>query len=773
MELLVSDPYPVTVVDPVDPLSPSPQPAPSASGSAGDFRWLKKKLNLDGKLSRNTELAIETELLDHFQRHAPAPVLMVNLILAASLVAVMWRWAVHSQLLTWLVLQTSIVVANGVLYRFFQGRANHSRQRSNQYWYRWFCAGVTLNGLSWGLATAWFYTPAAHLQSIFMILIVAGISAGVTTVQTSLRAGFMLFIVPALLTLAFSAPLRFGLDEITVTALLSLYCCAISYTGFNNHKTVVETIRLKFEKDHLLAQVHGSEAYFRALIENATDLVLVVDVKGTIVFQSPSSRHVVGYRPEELVGLCLFDFVHSEDVHGMRSTLQYLCKYPGVSTGGEARWRHRNGHWLIMEGNGRSMDIDPSLVVVNARDVTERRAMETELRDAKIRAESANQAKSLFLANMSHEIRTPMHAILAMADVLRETELSNSQQRYVGAFKDAGEYLLSLLNDLLEFSRIESGELKLANAPFHLPQLIERVFDLMWVQAKNKNLTLNYLIEPSVRPWHLGDPQRLRQIIVNLVNNAIKFTEEGEIMIRVANGGPDRIVLEVIDTGEGIENDKKEIIFESFRQASAVVGDRYGGAGLGLAICKRLVEAMDGQISVQSEKNVGSTFRCNLKLSATDEPSEWLDQRERHAAVTAAKLPPSHILVADDSAMNRMVIEEFLRFTACTLDFVANGLEALEKLRVNRYDLVLMDLRMPVMDGVTATRQLRRWEQDEKLASIPVVALTAGVSLEDRESALQAGCNDYLAKPVSKEELTLVLVKHLQRQRQFLKEEFA
>jgi len=416
----------------------------------------------------------------------------------------------------------------------------------------------------------------------------------------------------------------------------------------------------------------------------------------------------------------------------------------------------------VLEGNGRTMDINPELIVINARDVTERRAMENELRDAKIHAEAANQAKSLFLANMSHEIRTPMHAILAMADLLSESPLSVVQQRHVAAFKNAGEHLLHLLNDLLDFSRIETGEVRLARTPFHLPQLVEAVFDLMWSQARNKNIALSYDIDVAIKPWRLGDPQRLRQVVVNLVNNAIKFTDDGEVTIRVSHLAEHRVLLEVIDSGEGIPENQQELIFESFVQGSTSVGERFGGAGLGLAICKRLVEAMGGHIGVESRSRVGSRFYCELGLTEIDEPAELLNQREIQSAVVAAKLPPASILVVDDSAMNRMVIDEFLRYSACTLDFAANGQEAIEKITLNHYDLVLMDMRMPVMDGLTAARLIRHREKEQRQQKrVVIVALTAGVVNQEREAALAAGCDDYLFKPVGKEELTRVLVKFL------------
>jgi len=730
------------------------EPLPTQSTN---FRWLKGTPDLESQISRDVEYSLHNELINHFQHHAPLPVILAQVFLSGLVSTIMWKWSNHDFVIPWLVVHSLIALFNILIYR----RYRNTKAENQRFWYLLFCFGALINGTSWGVASGMLYTPEAQLQSFFMILIVAAIASGVCTVQVSLRLGFLAFVVPAMLLPAVIILLRFGTEGAFLSFLLLFYFGFVTFAGFNNRNMVVETIRLKFEKDQLLNQIQGSERYFRALIENASDLVVVIAANGRIVFQSPSSRTVLGYRPEELEGSNLFDFIHVNDIEDFKKAASLLHENPEQTQRGEARWLHRDGRWLILEGHGQVMDIDKDLIVLNARDVTERRAIENELRQAKIKAETANQAKSLFLANMSHEIRTPMHAILAMADVLKETSLTAQQFRYVSAFKDAGEHLLSLLNDLLDFSRIETGELKLSNAPFHLPQLIETIFDLMWSQAKNKNILLNYDIDSAIRPWHLGDPQRIRQIIVNLTNNAIKFTDDGEVLIRVMNRPEGRILIEVRDTGEGIDADDISVIFESFSQANASIGDRFGGTGLGLAICKRLVEAMNGNIWVESIKGRGSSFYCELPLPATDEPSELIDQRERDSALTAAKLPAASILVADDSAMNRMVIDEYLRYTPCEIDFASNGQEAVEKVTLYSYDLILMDLRMPVMDGLTATRLIRQRENETQAPQIPIIALTAGVMSGDRDSSIEAGCSDYLAKPVGKEALTQVLFRYL------------
>jgi CheY-like chemotaxis protein len=390
--------------------------------------------------------------------------------------------------------------------------------------------------------------------------------------------------------------------------------------------------------------------------------------------------------------------------------------------------------------------------------------MEKNLCEAGIRTESADQARNLFLANMSHEIRALVQAVLAMADMLAETSLSGEQLRHVSAFRGAGEQLLCLLNELLDFSRLEAGELKLAEVPFHLPRLVETLCDLMWSQTKTKQIALCYHMDAAVNPWRLGDPQRLRQVLVSLVGNAIKFTHQGGVTIRLCSAGDDEVVLSVSDTGEGIPEDRHNLIFEPFSQGDASVGERFGGAGLGLAICQRLVQAMDGQINVRSRPGEGSTFSCTLKLKTIEAPAEQSAQTLPGLSAAMAKLPKAHILVADDSAMSCMVIEEYLRHTECVIDTATTGQDAVEQYSLKKHDLVLVDMRMPVMDGLMATRLIRMYEQKQGLGAVPVIALSAGIANRERELALEAGCSDYLAKPVGKEELMRVLLRFLARE---------
>jgi len=370
--------------------------------------------------------------------------------------------------------------------------------------------------------------------------------------------------------------------------------------------------------------------------------------------------------------------------------------------------------------------------------------------------------KNHFIANVSHEIRTPMHAILAMIDLLGETALTQQQARYLRVFKDAGEHLLSLLNELLDYSRLESGEIQLNNLPFHLPQLVTGVLDLMQTQARDKKINFYCSIDPALAPWRSGDPQRLRQILVNLVSNAIKFTRAGEINIKVTAINKDRVLLEVMDTGAGIPEAQQKIIFDSFVQADNGHDQHLWGVGLGLSICKQLAKAMKGEIHVRSQIDVGSTFVCDLVLPAVCEPWIETDLSNVHVLCHEGHLSALSVLVVDDSLLNCRVMEDLLCQSGCLPVCVSNGQEAINCLSNKHYDLVLMDLRMPVMDGLTAMRLIRHHEKEQRKSRMPIIALTAGLLSNERDTAREAGCDAFLAKPVSKDQLMQLLENILQ-----------
>jgi signal transduction histidine kinase/CheY-like chemotaxis protein len=375
-----------------------------------------------------------------------------------------------------------------------------------------------------------------------------------------------------------------------------------------------------------------------------------------------------------------------------------------------------------------------------------------ELLAAKTTAEAANHSKSQFLANMSHEIRTPLNGILGMAHLLTEADLDDESLELARVVHDSGASLLEIINGILDLSKVESGRLVLERVELDLRETFGRVERLFQQQAEYKDLELRFEIDEALPDRWTGDPTRIQQILVNLVGNAIKFTDEGRVVVRaVRTEEENRVAFEVEDTGIGIAESEVTRLVEPFMQADSSTTRRYGGTGLGLAITHRLVEAMNGCLDIRSRPGAGTIFRVELELELlADGFTEDL------AASTDALATPMHhqILIVEDNAVNQKVATRMLERLGCRCTLAGDGLEALERLAVDRFDLVFMDCQMPVLDGFEATRKIR-----DRGDRVPIVALTAGALVEERERCREAGMDDFLAKPVRSEDFQRVLAR--------------
>jgi signal transduction histidine kinase/ActR/RegA family two-component response regulator len=411
---------------------------------------------------------------------------------------------------------------------------------------------------------------------------------------------------------------------------------------------------------------------------------------------------------------------------------------------------------------------EPMTMYGAVQDITEMKRAEQSLISAKNEAMKSSQAKSEFLARMSHEIRTPMNAIMGMADLLKETELSEDQQYYVTIFCKAGEVLMALINDILDLSKIEAGEVSLENIPFDLSKLLTDIQEFMKPRALEKGLEYSFDINPQISPYLLGDPTKVRQVLINLIGNSLKFTERGSIRVTIGRNPSkkDHLLISVNDTGLGIPLTKQHLIFQKFSQADSSITRKYGGTGLGLAISKSLVELMGGQIWFKSREGVGTSFFITIPYHeqithpVTHKPLEL--KAPELSFIPKKERDPNHkvrILIADDTEDNRILFTRYLDNQPCEIIEAENGLEAIDKIKSEKFDIIFMDVQMPELDGYAATAQIREWEKSHDQAPTPIIALTAHALSEDRTKSIKAGCDDHITKPFKKKTILSVIEK--------------
>src|SRR5579885_247743 len=528
-------------------------------------------------------------------------------------------------------------------------------------------------------------------------------------------------------------------------------------------------------REQMEQALRESEARQAVILNAIPDLMFRIGRPGTYIDVWTNSDDLLYVPREEIIGHTLADVLPPEVAE---ATLRCIARTLETGTlhvmecqldfpDGPRDFENR----LVVSG--------PDEVLCMVRDVTERKQAERAradaeearlrseevLRQANIDLERANRAKSEFLATMSHEIRTPLNGVIGLTDLLRRTSLTPEQQEYVHAIQASGDALLSLINDILDFSKIEAGQLHLEIQPFDLRQLVEDVVAVFRAPAQIKGLQLHAHVDPAVPALLAGDAMRLRQVLTNLISNAVKFTAQGEVRIGVSlleESAQDALVrVEVRDTGIGIAPEAQATLFEPFTQADTSMTRRYGGTGLGLAIARRLVALMGGTIGVNSMVGQGSTFWAMLRL-----PKARERRRERTGADTAESTATSastgagrgRILVAEDNPINQLVVVGLLQSLGYEVQTVENGRQAVEAVRQGHFDLVLMDAHMPEMDGFAATAAIRR---DEALMGLgqhtPIVALTADALVGDAEKSLAAGMDDHLTKPVTLERLAAVV----------------
>jgi PAS domain S-box-containing protein len=536
------------------------------------------------------------------------------------------------------------------------------------------------------------------------------------------------------------------------------------YDEFNNMLEQIEA--RKMERDQAEDELKKAEAKYRNIFENASQGIYQTTTDGRILIANPALARILGYNsPEELKRSIknLGEQVYVDP--GKRAELLKLVKKHKSVQGFELRANRKDNTIIHVSTNIHEVrDKNGNLLFYEGilEDITEKKRAQ-EFKVAKDTAEASNLAKSEFLANMSHEIRTPMNAILGFSELLEGKIRDNQQKVYLNSIRSSGKVLLSLINDILDLSKIEAGKLELQYSPVNPGEIFSEIESTFFEKISRKGLDFQMEIDPSLPQLLMLDELRLRQILFNLVGNAVKFTEKGHIKVelkkrsRKKDQGSLDLIFSVKDTGIGIPGDQKKIIFDAFQQQKGQRVGKYEGTGLGLTITRRLVEMMGGTIKLKSSVGKGSTFQVVLKKVEVAPGGARVETLEE-TNIETVSFENASILIVDDVRSNRELIKEFLSSLALVLLEAENGREAVEMARQHRPDVIIMDIRMPVMDGYEATRILKA---DEGLKTIPVIALTASV-MKGKEKAIRTiGCDGYLKKPVTRDAILAELKRFL------------
>ncbi|MCR5886581.1 PAS domain S-box protein [Hymenobacter sp. J193] len=578
-----------------------------------------------------------------------------------------------------------------------------------------------------------------------------------------------------------NAELAFQNDEKEKRAQeLSIANIELAFQNDEKEKRAAELViankELAFQNDEKVKRAAELRVanYARGLIEASRDPLVTISPEGKITDMNMATVYITGMDREQLIGSDFF--VYFTDPQMAREVYQEVFA-KGTVADSPLTLRHKNGKLTDVLFNGSVYKNDEGKVlgvVIVARDVTDQKRIATELIEAKFaaeratvlaeeaqaKAESAVKAKQQFLSNMSHEIRTPMNAIIGFTKVVLKTELTDKQREYLTAIKLSGDTLIVLINDILDLAKVDAGRMTFEKIPFKLASSVTAMVHLFETKIQEKNLELVMDYDTKIPDVLVGDPVRLHQVILNLVSNAVKFTSEGTITVgvRMLVQDKEKVILEfaVTDTGIGIEESKLDTVFDDFQQATSGTSRLYGGTGLGLAIVKNLVEPQGGTINVKSKVGVGSMFSFILSFAKTlEKASADINLNiEREEGFKNVK-----ILVVEDIALNQLLMKTLLEDFGFEMEVAGNGKIALEKLRTTRYDIVLMDLQMPVMNGFEATEYIR----NELRLNVPIIALTADVTTVDVEKCKAVGMNDYISKPIDDKLLYSKIIKYLKQ----------
>jgi len=706
--------------------------------------------------------------------------LPVSLVIAIVIVFVQRNVIQHEVLFWWLAAFVTILIIRSIsAYLYLK---NKLTRYSTQDWFYLFTLGAYLSAFVWG-SVAWFLYPYDSIaHQTFLATIIAGLAAGaVTTLSASLRV-----VIPFLLIAILPLIVRLLMSGIEVTIILGwlilLFLIGIISGCRQINQNIIQNMQLRFQsikREESLKKseqkLFESEEKYRLLFELSEDpMWIIVDKK--FVLTNNSALKTLGYASmDELLNIHPSKVSPEFQEDGQESYSKTETMFKLAYEKGYHRFE-----WLHQKKNNDVFPVSISLTRIpfagqNAlfciwRDISERKAAENAAHKAQLLAEQASKAKSQFLATMSHEIRTPMNGILGMSELLSISKLNAEQQEFVKTIHHSGQNLLVIINDILDFSKVEAGQMELDLGPIDLKQSFTDIIQLLSPKTNEKLLQLQLKYPSDIPTLFIADAARIRQVLINLISNAIKFTEKGTIQVNVINQSIDKhsiqLKIEVVDSGIGISPQLKDKLFDSFTQADSSTTRKFGGTGLGLAISKKLVELMNGTIGYESTPNLGSTFWFELSLAFADTPLQ--EQYNSTPVSSMEQIDPNNItktdlnktnniqiLLVEDEKVNQKVASTFLKRLGIYCDIAADGAQALNQFQIKNYDLIFMDCQMPIMDGFETTQKIREVEGESQ--HTPIIALTANALESDRQKCMAVGMDDFISKPFKMAELETIL----------------
>jgi len=677
---------------------------------------------------------------------------VASLILGAFLLAE----ASATTVLSWWLF--TVLVAGGRYWLVKRYRGSRNADSNPALWCQRFVLGAALAGLTWGVGGAALASQVAVTSQLLILLVIAAMVASSIPFLGSVVAAYVGYLLGAGIPLL--AWLFWEGDTLhtiigALTCVFMIGTCAAEL-GFS---------RILSKNRMLADQLKESESRFRQAARVAhLGHWRIDELTGEFTTISTEYARIHGYTVDEYMEQFKtfesdLELVHPDD----RARVKEVYKRDEAEV--EFRIIHKNGsvrhvrefYNVIRDDSGTPIAAEGTL-----QDITDIKLAELDLREAKEAAEAANRAKSAFLSTMSHEIRTPMNAIIGLTHLMQRAEPPPEQAERLTKIDTSAEHLLSIINDILDFSKIEAGKLSLEQSNFHLDAIFDHILSMLKEQVASKGLTIE-VDRNEVPHWLRGDSTRLRQALLNYAGNAVKFTEQGTIFLRsikLEEHGDEILVrFEVQDTGIGIEPNQLSGLFEAFEQADTSTTRKHGGTGLGLAITRHLAQLMGGEVGVESKLGRGSTFWFTAWLGLGHGPQVAAAERVMDAETKLRTLySGSRILLVEDNLINLEVALAMLSSVGLAVDTAVNGVEAVDMVDATDYELVLMDVQMPEMDGLEATRVIRSTASD---GDLPILAMTANIFAEDRQACMEAGMNDFVAKPVAPEALFATIIKWL------------